>query len=76
MLSITSEDNVNVLQTWQCYYSVYEILLYYMQLLEEMLEICPLVIESNILKELIKPLSIVRNVVSTITGDSQYVGLF
>ena len=32
----------------------------------------PLATESNILKELIKPPSIVRNVVSTITGDSQF----
>jgi hypothetical protein len=44
------------------------------QLLEEMLDNgYPLVTESNILKELIKPPSIVRNIVSTITGDSQYV---
>ena len=31
----------------------------------------PLATESNILKELIKPPSIVRNVVNTLTGDSQ-----
>lgn len=41
------------------------------ELLEEMLDNgYPLATESNILKELIKPPSIVRNVVSTITGDS------
>ena len=47
-------------------------LYYSVQLLEEMLDNgYPLATESNILKELIKPPSIVRNVVSTITGDSQ-----
>jgi len=42
------------------------------QLLEEMLDNgFPLAMESNILKELIKPPSIVRSVVNTITGESQ-----
>ena len=42
------------------------------KLLEEMLDNgFPLALESNILKELIKPPSIVRNVVNTLTGDSQ-----
>ena len=44
----------------------------FLKLLEEMLDNgYPLATESNILKELIKPPSIVRNVVSTFTGDSQ-----
>ena len=43
-----------------------------LQLLEEMLDNgFPLATESNILKELIKPPSIVRNVVNSITGESQ-----
>ena len=64
---------MNVFQTWWCYSSIYCCV----QLLEEMLDNgYPLATESNILKELIKPPSIVRNVVSTITGDSQYVGRF
>jgi len=33
----------------------------------------PLATESNVLKELIKPPSIVRNVVNTLTGESQLV---
>ena len=42
------------------------------QLLEEMLDNgYPLATESNVLKELIKPPSIVRNVVHTITGESK-----
>ena len=75
MLSIMSENNVNVFQTWQCYPSVYEIL-FICSCLKRCWTMCPLAIESNILKEPIKPPSIVRTVVSTITGDSQYVGLF
>lgn len=60
------------------YYTVYLLICAFgsMQLLEEMLDNgFPLATESNILKELIKPPSIVRNVVSTLTGDSQYVTL-
>ena len=46
-----------------------------LQLLEEMLDNgYPLATESNVLKELIKPPSIVRNMVNTLTGDSQLVG--
>ena len=57
--------------------SVYGSVYCSVQLLEEMLDNgYPLTTESNILKELIKPPSIVRNVVSTITGDSQYGGNF
>ena len=57
--------------------SVYGSVYCSVQLLEEMLDNgYPLATESNILKELIKPPSIVRNVVSTITGDSQYGGNF
>ena len=42
------------------------------QLLEEMLDNgYPLATESNVLKELIKPPSIVRSVVHTITGESK-----
>ena len=42
------------------------------QLLEEMLDNgFPLATEPNVLKELIKPPSIVRQVVNTVTGSSQ-----
>ena len=43
-----------------------------LQLLEEMLDNgFPLATESNVLKELIRPPSIVRNVVNKVTGDSK-----
>ena len=42
------------------------------QLLEEMLDNgYPLATESNVLKELIKPPSLVRSMVHTITGESK-----
>ena len=46
--------------------------MYVQQLLEEMLDNgYPLATESNVLKELIKPPSLVRSMVHTITGESK-----
>ena len=66
---LTSDCGLNNFQNiFACYLGC----CFALQLLEEMLDNgFPLATESNVLKELIRPPSIVRNVVSKVTGDSK-----